>query len=77
MKRKTIKSSNIKSVGYSINDKVLELEFETKETGCVYHYLGVDLKTVVEFIFAESVGKYFHSNIKNKFKCEKGEFHVK
>ena len=70
MKRKTVKSSNIKSVGYDIDNSVLELEFNT---GAVYCYMNVDLKTVVEFIFADSVGKYFAANIKNRFKFEKGE----
>jgi len=51
MKRKTVKSSNIKSVGYSIENKVLELEFNNK---AVYYYIDVDLKTIVEFVFAES-----------------------
>ena len=70
MKRKTVKSSNIKSIGYDIETKVLELEFNNN---AVYCYLNVDLRTIVKFIFTESLGKYFIANIKNKFKCVKGE----
>jgi len=69
MKRKTVKSSNIQSIGYSIENKILELEFKGN---AVYCYSDVDLKTVVEFIFAESLGKYFAQSIKPKFKCIKG-----
>ena len=70
MKRKTVKSTNIKAVGYDIENKILELEFNGNG---IYCYFNVDLKTVVEFIFAESLGKYFAQNIKPKFKCVKGE----
>jgi len=38
MKRKTVKSSNIKSVGYDIRNKILEIEFNN---GAVYHYKDV------------------------------------
>ena len=71
MKRKTISSSNIKSIGYNVEYKILEIEFHSK---AVYGYLNVDSKTVVELLLADSVGKYFASNVKNKFKCVKGEY---
>ena len=70
MNRKSIKSSNINSVGYDIEKQILELEFSN---GGIYRYIDVDMKTVVEFIFADSIGKYFHSNIKSNFKYVKGE----
>ena len=71
MKRKTVKSSNIKSVGYNMEKKILELEFNSN---AIYHYKDVDTRTVVGFIFAESLGKYFSSNIKGKFEYVKGEY---
>lgn len=70
MKRKTISSSNIKSIGYDIGKKVLEVEFHSK---AVYHYLDVGLISIVELMFADSVGKYFAASIKNNFKFVKGE----
>lgn len=71
MKRKTVKSSNIRSVGYSVKDKILELEFNS---GAVYHYKDVGLIPVVEFIFADSLGKYFAQKIKGKFDYVKGVY---
>jgi hypothetical protein len=71
MKRKTVKSSNIKSVGYDIKNKILELEFNNE---VVYYYKDVGAVTTLEFIFAESLGKYFAQNIKSKYKYMKGEF---
>ena len=73
MKRKTVKSSNIKSIGYSIEAQVLEVEFNG---GAVYYYLNVDTKAVVELIFADSIGKSFAQKIKNNFKFVKGEYNA-
>jgi hypothetical protein len=73
MQRKTISSSSIKSVGYSIEKQVLEVEFNG---GTVYYYLEVVPIEVVKLVFAESVGSCFAANIKNKYKCVKGEYNV-
>ena len=73
MKRKTVKSSNIISIGYNVDTFVLEVEFNG---GAVYHYLDVDTKSVVELIFADSIGKYFAQKIKANFKFVKGEYSV-
>ena len=71
MKRKTVKSSNIKSVGYDIRNKILEIEFNN---GAVYHYKDVGVITTLEFIFAESLGQHFAKNIKGKYTYVKGEY---
>ena len=73
MKRRTVKSSNIRSIGYNIVSQVLEVEFNG---GGIYHYLEVDTKSVVELIFADSIGKVFAQKIKNNFKFIKGEYSV-
>ena len=73
MQRKTIVSSNIKSIGYNIEKQILEVEFSG---GAVYYYLEVTPIEVVKLAFAESVGSYFAANIKNKYKCVKGEYNV-
>ncbi len=57
-------SSTIKSIGYSYDTKTLEIEFHR---GGVYQYAGVPQATYQEFIGADSVGSYFHANIKNQF----------
>jgi len=73
MKRKTIKSSNIKSIGYAIEPQILEVEFNG---GAVYHYKEVGPIKVLNLIFADSVGSYFAKNIKNKHQYMKGEYCV-
>lgn len=71
MKRTEVKSSNIKSVGYDLANKVLEVEFHS---GGVYHYLEVPEKAIQDLARAESVGKFISSDIKNKFEFVKGEY---
>ena len=68
MKRIEIKSSSIKSIGYNIIFKVLEIEFTR---GAIYHYYEVPANIVIELIFADSIGKYFHQCIENNYKYEK------
>ena len=64
IKRIEVESSNIKSVGYSQQDEVLEVEFQN---GSVYQYERVPQKTHRELMEAESVGKYFAKHIKHGF----------
>jgi hypothetical protein len=73
MNRKTVKSSNINSIGYNVEKQILEVEFCG---GSVYHYKDVGLLEVVKFIFAESFGNYFAKNIKSKYQYVKGEYNV-
>ena len=73
MKRKTVKSSNINSIGYIAEKQVLELEFSN---GAVYHYKEVGPAEVVQIIFAESLGNYFAKNIKSKYQYVKGEYNA-
>ena len=73
MKRKTIQSSNIKSIGYAIELQVLEVEFNG---GAIYHYKEVGTVEVLKLIFAESVGSYFAKNIKSTYKYVKGAYNV-
>ncbi|MGD2071961.1 MAG: KTSC domain-containing protein [Candidatus Thorarchaeota archaeon] len=68
MKRIPVKSSSINSIGYDIIEQILEVEFTR---GAIYQYEDVPAFRVVEFIFADSVGKYFSQNIKNNFKYRK------
>jgi len=73
MNRKTVASSNIRSIGYNVEKQVLELEFSN---GQVYHYKEVGPVEIVQFIFAESLGNYFAKNIKSKYQYVKGEYNV-
>ena len=60
-----VESSNLDSVGYDEEDKVLTIKFNK---GGVYNYYGVDKKIYDELMKAESKGKYFHKKVKGKFK---------
>ena len=68
MERKQVVSSNIISVGYDKESLILEIEFKGNT---VYQYTDVDERTYEELIAANSVGKYFHQNIRNEFSFTK------
>ena len=70
MERLPVKSSNIKSIGYDIVTKTLEIEFTT---GGVYRYNEVPEEVYNKMSISESKGKFFHTVIKNKFKTIKVE----
>ena len=70
MKRQSVESSNLKSVGYDEFLLVLEIEFKS---GAVYRYYGVPSEVHDELINAESVGKYFNANVKSKYSFLKVE----
>lgn len=54
--------------GYSYDKGNLFLKFKN---GDFYKYESVPENVYVEFYSAESMGSYFHANIKNKYKTEK------
>ena len=58
---KPVTSSNIAAIGYQEEGQILRVLFTT---GVTYEYEGVPAETAQEFMEAESVGKYFHANIK-------------
>ena len=62
MKRIPVESSNLVSVAYDVDEKILEIEFHT---GGIYQYKGVPKSVYEGLMSAESKGKYFHKNIKN------------
>lgn len=68
MKRINVESSSIKSVGYYIDDEILEIEFIR---GTIYQYKNVHYEDVIGLIFADSVGKYFDQFIKKNYEFEK------
>ena len=62
MKRIPVKSTTMRSVGYDIKRKILEIEFVDEE---VYEYLDVPVKIYNGLIEAESPGKYLNEVIKS------------
>ena len=70
MNRQKVESSQIVSVGYDADTKVLEIEFKG---GSVYQYFDVPSERYTEMLTAESVGKYFGKFIKGVYRYEKQE----
>lgn len=65
MKRISVKSSNIKSVGYDADTKIMEVEFSNS---VIYQYADVSEKTHKSLMDAKSKGSYFHRSIRPTFK---------
>lgn len=64
----TFASSVIRSIDYDIDTKDLIVELQS---GARYRYHNVPSKTHDDFVAAESVGRFFNTNIKGKFTVTK------
>lgn len=67
MKRQTVESSNLRSVGYDEKTHTLEIEFQT---GGIYHYYDVPSDVYQELMDAPSHGRYFLAEIKNVYRYD-------
>ena len=74
MKRLPVESSNIKAIGYHKKSKILEVEFNH---GGIYCYSDVPGNAVEALFDADSVGKFFNTNIKNTFNFKRGVYNEK
>ncbi len=63
-----VDSSNINSVGYDTKTRKLRIKFNNKT---VHDYIDVAPELFNDLMDADSIGKFFHANIRNKFKGEK------
>lgn len=61
--REPVESSNIASIGYSEINKAIVIEFLSDHS--VYGYLDCDKELFNKLQTAESIGKFFHANIRN------------
>jgi hypothetical protein len=68
MERTPVSSSNISAIGYETETQTLEIEFLS---GGVYQYAGVSVEEYEALMNADSKGKYFHANIKNRYSFTK------
>lgn len=68
MKRASVNSSNLKSVGYDETRETLEIEFLH---GDVYRYFDVPKSEYEALMKANSHGKYFVAHIKDNYMFEK------
>jgi hypothetical protein len=65
MKRVPVASTSLNSIGYASNSRVLEVEFKS---GAVYQYRDVPKKKFDAMMNALSIGAYFNSNIKDRYR---------
>ncbi len=68
MQRQPVESSNLQSVGYENSTNTLEIEFKN---GGIYQYFDVPESEYKALMSAESHGKYFIANIRDKYRCQK------
>ncbi|TFF35057.1 KTSC domain-containing protein [Mucilaginibacter psychrotolerans] len=69
MHRQTVQSSALQSIGYDAQTHTLELEF--KEHSGVWQYFGFKPSAYKKFIKSESLGNFFVTKIKGKYKEKK------
>lgn len=65
MRRLNVTSNMLRSIGYDQASRTLEVEFHN---GRRYAFGGVSVSTHARFLNADSVGDFFHKEIKGKFK---------
>ena len=65
MVRQSVRSSNLRSVGYDSISLVLEIEFNS---GGVYQYFKVSESVYKALMSASSHGKYFHAYIEDHYR---------
>lgn len=68
MERQYVTSSNFRSVGYDLNSKTLEIEFND---GAIYQYYNVPQYEYDGLMSAASKGKYASQNIYKKYSQQK------
>jgi hypothetical protein len=64
MDRAAVDSSCLRSVGHDAGRRVLEVEFAA---GTVYQYRGVPAEAVAELLAADSLGRFFNREIRNRY----------
>jgi hypothetical protein len=70
MFREKVTSQTLSSIGYDPIRRVLELEFTS---GGIYRYSNVPKRVYLELISAESKGRYFDNEIREKYLFKKVE----
>lgn len=63
-----VSSSNIERVGYDSTKEILVVQFKN---GSYYQYEGMDEKMYDNMMRSASIGRYFHSYVKNNLSFKK------
>ena len=73
MEMQKVVSGNIAEVGFEITDKEKETGslYVKFKSGTTYRYKEVTAEVVQDFVTAESIGKFFGSEIKDKYETFK------
>lgn len=69
MHRQPVKSTALQSLGYDAETHTLELEF--KENVGVWQYFNFKPASLKKFLSSESLGNYFVTKIKGKYRERK------
>jgi len=64
MERQYVESSMIRSIGYDIENSILEIEFNS---GAIWQYYDFPQSLWYEFENSESKGQFFHREIKDQY----------
>lgn len=67
MERQFVSSSNLVSVGYDVDDQILEIEFKSS----TYRYFGVPQYVYDELMSADSKGGYHYQYIRTAYEYER------
>jgi hypothetical protein len=68
MKRYEVNSSEFSSIGYDPPTSTLETEYQS---GDVYRYFKVPAMLVLQMLQAESIGRFFNTHIRPKYKFKR------
>lgn len=63
-----VNSSMIRSIGYDQNSSTLQVEFNS---GVTWQYYDFNESEWLQFQNAESIGKYFNANIRDRYQGSK------
>lgn len=63
MIRRGVRSSTVKSVGYDLTSRTLEVEFND---GGVYRYHDVSPQKHLDLLRSKSIGSFLHAEVKGK-----------
>jgi len=63
VKFESVKSSQIKEIGHDLEKQTLYIRFRSKK---MFEYYPVTEEEYQEFKNSDSLGKYFHKNLKKK-----------
>ncbi|MDP2629667.1 MAG: KTSC domain-containing protein [Candidatus Harrisonbacteria bacterium] len=68
MNREPIQSSDIKSIGYDPETRILEVEFHS---GRIYQYANIGENVHHELMKSDSKGSYFNTHIRDQYQNTK------